>query len=333
MLGAPVAVWALFISLLSFGIAASALAWQVVKHFLDGGRVKVYLNAAIFEPDFMLATNRSGLFAPQNDQHAHGVTHGRALELAQLVIENPGRIPLTIYSPGLSFSGHGKKDHTVTPRMFETGESYGSDNAVTDTVVRLEAYGRVTFLLDYWSVMPGLLEEALKGHVVVRGYVSVAGRTKRPQRSSWKRRWVIRRGMYTAIVGSPKFTPFAVAWREMYVRLPKGVEDQPDRHPEAGTPFTRGMLKYSLDEAMSRFEERPDRELLTEALNEIAEKGGDKFPVVGYSVFEAYEALDRMEGHLLPWAEGLFVRARRERTGAEGGDPDTSEDDTMADTK
>ena len=40
-LGVPVAVWALIVSSLSFTIALVALGWQIIKHFLDGGRVKV----------------------------------------------------------------------------------------------------------------------------------------------------------------------------------------------------------------------------------------------------------------------------------------------------
>lgn len=310
LFGASVATWALIVSILSFAAAMVALGWQIAKHFLDGGRVRVYLNTAIWEPEFMLITNRSGRFAFQNGDHAHSVTHGRALELAQLVVENPGRVPVTIYSPGLSISGHSKKDHSFVPRMFNTGGSYGPDEAVSDTVVRLEPYGRVTFLLDYWSVMPSLLKEAPKGRVVVRGYVGVAGRTKRPQKSDWRLRWQIDRGTYTAIEGSPKFTPFSVMWRELYVRLPDRAEDESRRHPNAGPQITRGMLRFVLDEAMSRFVARPERKELTEALNEIATKSGDKHPVLGYSTFEAYEALDRMEGHLTDWSEGLFYKVR-----------------------
>lgn len=313
LFGAPVATLALIVALLSFGIAIVALVWQVTKHFLDGGRVKVYLNTAVWEPEFMLATNRSGRFALQNDSAAHSVLQGRALELAQLVVENPGRVPVTIYSPGLSISGHGKKNHSLVPRMFRTQDSFGPDRAVTDTVIRLEPYGRVTFLLDYWSVIPSLLKEAPKGRVSVRGIVGVAGRTKRPQKSSWKRRWQIDKTMYTAIEGSPEFTPLSVLWREMYVRLPERVDEDPDRHPNAGNPTTRGQARYMLDEAMSRYGERPAREQLKDTLDEIAKKHGDRFPVFGLALFEGYSALDRMEGHLTDWTEGLFSWDRKDK--------------------
>jgi hypothetical protein len=325
-LGVPLAVWAFAVSLLSFLIALSALGWQVTKHFLDGGRVKVYLNTAILYPEFMIATNHSGKHQLQNKHPAMEVTrNGKALELAQLVVENPGRTALTIYSPGLQFSGHGKKNHTVVPRMFETEGTFGADGAVTDTVVRLEPYARVTFLLDYWSSVPGLLKHAPKGYVDIRGHVSVAGRTKRPQRSSYRKRWRIRRGMYTAIEGSPDFTPLAVLWREMYLRLPKDGDDQ-DVHPSHKShPTRRYAASYLLDRAMSRFEERPDRDELIEVLHELAKADGDKFPYFGLHLWEGYEALDRMEGHLTPWTEGLFTATQSKKTAPQDGSADGDE--------
>ncbi|GAA0965296.1 hypothetical protein [Frigoribacterium faeni] len=306
LFGLPTATWALFVSLLSFGIAMVALGWQVTKHFLDGGRVKVYLNVAVLEPEFMVATMRTGRFSFTEEHGVASVTRGRALELAQLVVENPGRVPVTIYSPGLAISGHGKRRHTLTPRMFETEDTFGPDRAVMDSVVRLESYGRVTFLLDYWSVIPRLLEEAPKKQLALRGFVSVAGRTKRPQKSSWRRRWRIKHGDYTAIPDSPKFTPFAVIWRELYIRLPEREDES--RHPESGRPITRGMVHFLLHEAMGKFDTRPELELLQRELDLAALKHGDKYPVIGSSLFEAYQALDAMAGHLTGWSEGLLPR-------------------------
>lgn len=310
--GVPVAVWALIVSSLSFTIALVALGWQIIKHFLDGGRVKVYLNTAILEPEVGLMTNRSGRFLLPRDDSALAVTHGRGIELAQLVVENSGRVPVTIHSPGLSFKGHGKKNHSIVPRQLETGPSLGADTAVTDTVVRIEPYDRVTFLLDYWSVIPRLFRENDKKKVTVRGHVGVAGRTNRPQKSSRRRQWCINRGMYTAIEGSPSFTPFAVLWRELYLRLPERAENS-DRPPESGPPITRGLVGDILDSAMSRFDHRPERDELGEALNEIAIDYGDHFPMFRSLVWHGYNALDRINPHLTDWTEGLFFKSHRER--------------------
>ncbi|PPF44142.1 hypothetical protein C5B85_10880 [Pseudoclavibacter sp. AY1F1] len=310
LLGQPLAAWALAVSLCSFAIASIALVWQIVKHFLDGGRVRVYLNTAVWQPEFMVATNRSGRFEFKNDQAARAVTHGRGLELAQLVIENPGKVPVTIYSPGFLITGHGKKEHTVSPRSYVTGDGYGPDAAIGDSVVRLEPYGRVTFLLDYLSILPLAFEDDGTERVWLRGHVGVAGRTRRPQKSSRRRRWRIERDTYTSIVGSPDFTPFSVMWRAMYPQLPEKVEDEVDRHPMHGKPITRGMLRYILDEAMARFEVRPERAQLETALEEIAKSRDDKLPMLPLMLYEAYDALDRMDGHLTGWTEGLAFARR-----------------------
>jgi hypothetical protein len=306
----PIASWALLVSLLSFGIAMVALGWQVTKHFLDGGRVKVYLNTAALEPDVMVATRRDGRFALTDAGVVASVTRGYALEVAQLVVENPGRIPVTIYSPGLAISGHGKRRHTLTPRMFTTRDTFGADHAISDTVVRLESYGRVTFLLDYWSVVPRLLAQAPRHRLVIRGFVSVAGRTKRPQKSTWRLRWRLQRGDYTAIPGSPKFSPFAVLWRELYVHLPE--HEDPSRPATSGRTLTRSMAGGLLLEAMSEFNECPSREVLQKALEDGARKDGVRFPALGFALLEGYLALDRMEGHLTAWDEGLMRPAQRD---------------------
>lgn len=311
-LGVPIATLALVVAIGSFIIALSALLWQIFKHFLDGGRVRVYMNTAVFEPDRLIAVNRSGRFAFRPSNVAYEVTRGHALELAQLVVENPGKVPITIYSPGIHISGHGKKNHTVVPRMYATTDSFGPDSAIADRVFRLEPYGRVTFLLDYWRIVSDLLKDAPKGRVYLRGFVEVAGRSRRPQKSRRKTKWRIESGMYTSIQGSPKFTPKAVMWKEIYGNLPER-EDDPERHPSAGRTLTRGMLGFVLDEAMSRFDKRPDFDAFREVLDEISKRYNSKFEMLGTDLYWAYEALDHMQGNMTEWTDGLLFRNPRNK--------------------
>lgn len=265
----------------------------------------------------MISINSSGRFEFNNNRASRSVTHGRALELAQLVVENPGRIPLTIHSPGLSFSGHGKNNHTSIPRMFEADESFGLDSAVKDTVFRLEPYDRVTFLFDYRSVIPEIIKDAPKGRVAIRGCVSVAGhtkRTKKPQRSNLRRRWVIHRGMYTAITGSPKFTPFSVLWRKLYNYLPTLPSDADlNRNTGDFRLLTQNDLTHVLNLAMSRFTERPKLEKLREEFTEVAKEFKCETLYIDFYLYDAYELLDRMEGNLTSWTDGLFYRAWRKK--------------------
>lgn len=202
ILGAPVATVALLVA----GSSLAALTWQIVKHFLDGGRVRVYLNAASLEPELMLTTNESGRFALGLGTTAKRPPRAR-LELAQLVVENPWKVPVTIYSPGLFYKGSGRTKHAVTPRLIATGETMGSGHAITDTLVRTQPYDRVTFLLAYWSVVPGAFSDNDLEKIDLRGYVGVAGRTMRPQLSSRKLRWTIDRDAYTTLEGPRNFLP------------------------------------------------------------------------------------------------------------------------------
>ena len=315
---------ALFVAGISLLVALAALVWQIVKHFLDGGRVKVYLNTAVLEPEFMIATNLSGRFAYRGKDNGRSVTYGRALELAQLVVENPGKVPVTVYSPGLYYKGADRTKHRVTPRMISTEETLGADRAITDMVVRIEPYDRVTFLLDYWSVVPSAFKDNDLEEIHLRGYVGVAGRTKRPQLSSRKLRWRIKRGAYTAIEGTPEFTPYAVIWREMYRRLPAHGTD-PDWPGGAPIRITKGSVGYMLKSAMSRFDERPSIDDFETALLDIAKEDGERFSTLGLHVYEAYEALDLMEGNLTEWTEGLYRRDGSERGAPEDEDPSPKE--------
>lgn len=72
------------------------------------------------------------------------------------------------------------------------------------------------------------------------------------------------------------------------------------------TTTRRCAAVFLLDRAMSRFGERPERDELIEVLHELSEAEGDRFASFGLHLWEGYEALDRMEGHLPPWTECLF---------------------------
>lgn len=217
----------------------------------------------------MLATNRSGRVLLKDDQSAQAVVRGRALEVAQLVVENPGRIPVTVYSPGLAFSGHEK-------------EAFGgAENVQGWWAVRpgRPAHGQHRahralragdFMLDFWSVMPGILKDTPTGEVVVRGQIDVAGK-RRLRRSSWWRRWKIHNGMYTALENSPDFTPYAVGLGSD-VSTPAQVRGGQARHaPNARWRVTRGTVGFLLDKVMSGFAVRPEDERFVGAMDAAPE--------------------------------------------------------------
>lgn len=287
LFGIPVAVLALGVAGLGFLISLVALGWQVLKHSFDGGRVKVQFNAAAWEPGMMLTVERSGLWSLNADGQ-----RPELIEVAQLVAENPGRTPVTIYSPGIAISGHGRKKHRISPRMFPLPD-YHSDTAVTDTVYRLEPYDRVTFVLDYWSIMPRMKELAGRRTVTLRGVVEVAGKSG-PRKSLWRRRWRIGPADWTAYRGVKELSPRMVMYRPLYISA--YVDEE---YKQGG--LSRSMLGGVLFDAMEKFEERPDRAVFQAAMEESARRYSNDKPILGIAVWNMYEALDQRADLLGPW--------------------------------
>jgi len=294
LFGMPVAVLALIVAGAGFLVSFIALGWQISKHMLDGGRVRVYLNAATWEPDVKLTTNNTGKWKMAAGEF--GRIAKENIELAQLVVENPGRTAITIHRPSLAISTRGKKEYFVTPRMFKL-ENYGSDTATAETVVRINPYDRVTFLLDYWSVIHSQLADSRNMHIKMRGSVLVAGR-KRPRRSPRRLTWKLPKGAWTAYSDAKILSPFTVMWREICRSLLGGNKPTSD---ESSPPV--GILGVILFEAMGRFDMRPTRGDFRSALKEIAEEWEINHLPLTVASFRMYEALDRNDEILGPWPQ------------------------------
>lgn len=301
------------IAWISLLLALISLGWQLVKHRLDAGRVKVYLNVAVYEPDSSFMVNNSGSFIIAHGTYAEDVIHGRALEFAQLVVENPGKVPVTVHTPSIHFSGRRKGGGSFTPRMISMESDYGAEQPVTDKIVRLEPYARVTFLFDHWSVTKGQVKTSPNRAIYVRGQVNVAGRAGKPARSPFSKRWKIAKGTHTAIVGNPAVTPYSVVWKAFYVRsLSSRVEtDLPQNLPSFA-------VEAVINKSMSQFSSRPPVEALAASINENAKT------FLSYSerhclnftksrVRDIYAVLDSMEGHLTGWTVGLHPHQVVER--------------------
>lgn len=292
LFGIPVAVLALVVAGAGFLVSFIALAWQISKHMLDGGRVRVYLNAATWEPGARFTTNNTGKWKMEAGEF--GRVAKENIELAQLVVENPGRTAITIHRPGLAVSTRGKKDYFVTPRMFKL-ENYGSDTATAETVVRIDPYDRVTFLLDYWSVIHSRLSDPQHRRINVRGSVLVAGR-KRPRRSPRRLKWKIPKESWTAYVDMKSISPFTVMWREI-CRSHLGGKNP--NNNETSPPVS--ILGAILFQAMQKFEERPTQEDFRSAIKEVAAEWKVSHLPLQIASFRMYEALDWNEKNLGPW--------------------------------
>ncbi len=252
----------------------------------------MYLNAATWEPNARLTTNNTGKWKMKAGEF--GRVSKENIELAQLVVENPGRTAITVHRPSLAISTRGKKGYFVTPRMFKL-ENYGSDTATAETVVRIDPYDRVTFLLDYWSVIHSKLDNSQNKRINVRGSVLVAGR-KHPRRSPRRLTWKIPKEAWTAYTDVRILSPFTVMWREI-CRSHLGGKS-PNRN-ETSPPVS--VLSGVLFEAMRKFEERPTQEDFRSAIKEVAAEWKVSHLPLQIASFRMYEALDWNRENLGPW--------------------------------
>ncbi|WP_159393231.1 DUF485 domain-containing protein [Streptomyces rimosus] len=295
LFGTPVAVLTFIVVGLGFIVSVFTLCWQMAKHVLDGGRLRIYLNAAIWEPTLKLTTNRSGKW--EIGKSGLGSISPENIEVAQLVVENPGRTPVTIYNPGVSITGTAKRKYSLSPRMFALS-SQGPDSATTETVVRIDPYDRVTFLLDYWSVVPGLLKEAGDSGITIRGSVSVAGR-RRLRKSSYRRAWRIPQGAWTVRKDASSISPFTVMWRELF-----RLHSQPQDNDESGD-LAGYELGAILRGAMLKFGDRPKVGAFQSALEQVAGDRGVTSAAYAIDSWVMCEALNQHSGHLDPWPQKL----------------------------
>ncbi|MEU6850627.1 hypothetical protein ABZ901_11955 [Actinacidiphila alni] len=293
LFGVQVAVLALVIAAFGFVVSLIALGWQISKHILDGGRVKVYLNPAILEPNFRLITNRNGKWPISTKDLDH--VKPENLEVAQLVVENPGRTAVTVYTPSLAVYGVRNQEYTIAPRMFNL-EKFGSDSASTENVVRINPYDRATFLLDYWSIVPRVLSEAGSSGIRLRGNVSVAGR-RRSRKSKRRLQWRIPQGSWTSVEGLDYLSPFTVMWRELYK-----LTSRPESEVGEGTGGHSLMHGGILIHTVLAFQERPSLDDFTEQFRRSAQEFEVSSAGFAFYASRMYEALDRYSGHLEPWS-------------------------------
>lgn len=290
LFGTQVAVLAFVVAACGFLVSLVALGWQISKHILDGGRVRVYLNPAIWEPGGRMVVNRNGRWPLEQKLIDRMLPEN--FEVAQLVVENPGRTALTIYNPGLAVRGAKFRKYTFVPRFFKL-TTFGSENTNSDSTVRIDPYDRVIFLMDYWPMVSKLLDEAKGGRICLRGNVSVAGR-KSSRRSSRHLAWSIPRGSWTSLAGLTEISPRTVMWRELYRLSLRTSEDEEG----SGRRSIDGGVLY---QAMRAFEQRPALDDFETELRRAAGKIDGMSAACSYHAYMMYEALDAYQGNLGPW--------------------------------
>jgi hypothetical protein len=157
----------------AFALVASfaAIVISIWMHRDSAGRVNVRMNATSYVPfagTAKLYRNTTGTF--KLDESAEP-----SVEMCQVVIENPGRVGVTVTDVELRIEGIGQK-YSVTPRIFHT-DGFDGQHAESKTFFRLEPYDRKNLLLDCWSIIDStFVEYPSLSEIAIHAEVTVAGR-------------------------------------------------------------------------------------------------------------------------------------------------------------
>lgn len=170
------------------------ITWHIHKE--SGGRVGVQMFAAAYRPfagTGAFLTNSSGQMHLEESRDP-------VVEMCQVVIENPGRVGVTVTGVRLHVERRLGEKYTVTPRVFVL-EGFSGEETNGETYFRLDAYDRKTVLFDCWSIIdsafredPGLLDIRISAEVTVAGHPN-------PFTSKKNGYWRIQRNRISAIGG------------------------------------------------------------------------------------------------------------------------------------
>jgi hypothetical protein len=285
--GNSIAWMSLMVAMLSSLTSIILLIWQILKHFLDGPRVQMHINTAFYDPEVEIGVNQREQFTYKLDKLSKGFLEGRCVELCQMIIENPGREAVTLYSPGLELKFSGRKKY-ISPELYKLNIRGVYEGDVFDKydVCRLKPYDRTVLYFDYWNIVNSVVRrrEGARGKkIILRGSVRVAGKNNKYHKT--KKRWVINSGVYTAIEGNPKMTTYRVLLSSMSPYMPQETQNSSN--------ITRYSLKYILQPAMKKFNNRPGVVELAQALEEHSSKVYGDHETIFYPGIQAgYQELD-----------------------------------------
>ncbi|GGM42308.1 hypothetical protein GCM10010489_11680 [Microbacterium saperdae] len=199
---ADVAAW------IALALSVLGLLVTVLLRYLDGPRARVRLRAVLLNVGLGgTVTYNTGTWPIPGSHPAReqGLPdRGDVIELAEIVVENIGRHPMTVYDVGFTWRGkrrtrwgrrlrHYSVPTPITPQR-EDDMKYAKGDRF-----RLEPADMVTLLVDYWSVVRSSRPNR-SGHVKLRASVLIAGR-RRTKRSRLKLAWVIPDAAQTAVDG------------------------------------------------------------------------------------------------------------------------------------
>lgn len=215
----PIAVIALALSII--GILVT-----VFLRYLDGPRVKVRVRPVLFSVGLSGTITYHGGRWPipeiEDGVAMRRPDRGEVVELAEIVIENAGRHPTTVYEIGFRWLGKRTKwwrrraRNSVVPLPLRPPGQEGRVYADGDQF-RIEPSDVVTVLVNYWDYVRQH-RPAPRGRIELRGAVRVAGR-RRLKLSRRRDRWRISDDAVTSMGTATKIPLRAVITKSLALSL------------------------------------------------------------------------------------------------------------------
>lgn len=283
-------ITALVFSGLSLAAALAALGWQIAAFVLSGGRVKVKLRLAEIVPyagTYAIRIDERGVRRTVPADHPDLGRPGIGMEVAHVIVENPGRLAVTITDVGLSFDWGQQGIYRVGPRAFPI-KDHGAYDSDGKTYTRLEPFSRVSFCFDFWPLVEERRSDSGERPIRVRAYATVAGKVEKSSRNA---AWVFQPGDVTSREEPNKISVGDVILRTM---MREQWGEEPSEGPDSPMAYKVAM-KLTSDS---------DVDEIKEAIREVGRSlWRDPNSPAAYLAYLIRQQLDRYGDQLL-WPDG-----------------------------
>lgn len=176
---------ALLIAIISAGITAGGLLWQLILFRLSGSRLEVRLSPVLVDERSVIKEGPESGWKRGPPPFPEPIGPW-VIDLAHVRVTNVGRTPVSVSDISLDFGRRRRFRPRGRIRMSNVPVSVLKGRE--ETAARLDAGESTSNYFDVWP----LIEEARKwkqGVLTVRASAEPAAR--RPKRSRWRRRWSI----------------------------------------------------------------------------------------------------------------------------------------------
>jgi len=201
-------------------LAIMSIAAQFLARHLDGGRIQVHMQHVLLDDFGTIYTLHTGRWPMKRSEIVGNpnLDPSDHIELAEVVVANKGRNPVTVHDIGLVWRTAPTRKHPfgqrhhIVPRTVRI-EDRGQHQYLDVKDFRLEPADRMSMLFDYWAALDPDRKSA-RGALRIRASAQVAGR-RRSTKSPRRLRWVIKDTAVSGVSGTSRLTARGVIHKSL----------------------------------------------------------------------------------------------------------------------